>query len=238
MTKLLASILTLALVFTLALPAVAETAAPGTTLVVTGSSSLSLVADLATIELGAQTRGKTVAEAHQENVRIMTLVIAEMEKLGIAKEDIRTSQYYVYFEPDYSVVSTVQNLISGSFNVTNLLQVTLRDIQQVSAAIDAASKVGANNLSSLIFQSSKQDEAQLQALRNAVEDAKAKASVLAEAAGKTLGDIIKVETLDPFAMGYGGTMARDTFAAEIKSTPILSGDVTVNAAVTLTFSLK
>lgn len=237
MKKILASILTLALILSLSLPALAENTAPQATLVVSGLATLSLKADLATIELGAQTRGKTVAEAHRENVRIMDQIIAEMEKLGIAKEDIRTSQYYVYFEPDLSVVGTVQNMISGSFSVTNMLQITIRDVDKVSDAIDAASQAGANNVYGLTFQSSQAPDAQMQALKNAVENARAKAQVLAEATGKTLGDILKVETQDAFAFPYDG-VARQSFAAEAKSTPILSGDVTLSAAVTLTFALK
>src|SRR5699024_6059526 len=100
------------------------------------------------------TRGKTVAEAHAENIRIMEQVIAELKELGVAEEDIRTSQYYVYFEPAGSYGQTTPDG-TGTYSVTNMLYITIRDISMVSQAIDIASAAGANNVYNLMFQSSK-----------------------------------------------------------------------------------
>lgn len=245
MRKILSFMLTLALVLGLSLGALAQEPsaqvlpAPlnSATLVVSGTNSVGIKSDLATIELGAQTRGRTVGEAHQENIRIIDAVIAALEAAGVQREDIRTSSYYVYFEPDGSMTGAVASLISGNFTVTNMLSVTIRDIDSVSTAIDAASAAGANNIYSLIFQSSKRQEAYHQALQGAVADARAKAEVLALAAGKTLGSLVKLESNE--LMGTPFESAADQkFAGEMAtSTPILAGDVIITASVLVTFNL-
>lgn len=239
MKKSIALLFALALLMTLLPGALAQgESLPGGTLVVTGTAGISLKADMATIEIGAMTRGKTMGEAHQQNAAIMEKVIAEMEKLGIAKEDVHTSQYNVYFEQDNSISSSVQHVISGNYVVTNMLQITIRDIGKVSQAIDAAAAAGANNVYNLTFQSSASKEGYHQALREAVNDAKAKAEVLAQSAGYTLGSVLKIESNDSMGTPYGAGSLRAYDAAEAKATPILSGDVTVSAWVVLTFSLK
>ncbi|HSK69724.1 MAG TPA: SIMPL domain-containing protein [Candidatus Limnocylindria bacterium] len=235
MRKTLTALLALALTLALAVPALAQETAPArNALVVTGSATVSLQADTATIELGAQTRGRTVAEAHAENIRIMEKVIAELEKLGVAKEDIRTSQYYVYFEPAGAYGQTSPDA-PGMYSVTNMLYITLRDINKVSQAIDIASAAGANNVYNLMFQSSKADEAYQRALRNAVEDARTTAQTLASATGNTLGEIVRIEASQNFGIPFAAQnrMALDSAQA---STPIISGDVSVTASVTLTFA--
>lgn len=238
MKKTLSILLILVFTLALALPGLAEASPPEKAqLVVNGTASVTLEADLASIELGAQTRGQSVAEAHQANAAIMEKVIAELGKLGIDKKDIRTTQYNVYFEPDYSLMSAAGMPQSGNYTVTNMLQITIRDIGQVSTAIDTAAKAGANNVYSLMFQSTKSEEAYKQALELAVENGKEKARVLAAAAGQALGRVVKVEAGEY----YGGPMTdylRTGMGAEAaKPTPILSGDVSVSATVILTFEL-
>ena len=155
MKKLITIALTFALMLSLALPALAENDVEDMSkLVITGNAIISLEADTATLEVGAQTRGKTVAEANQENIKVIDAIIAEMEKLGVEKKYITTSNYNVYFEQDYSVVGTAQSLINGSFVVNNMLRIKIVDITKVSAVIDAASAAGANNIYGLDFQSS------------------------------------------------------------------------------------
>ena len=238
MKKILTVLLSLALILGLSLPALAQTAPDDSaTLVVSGTSTISLQADMATVELGTQTRGRTVGEAHQENARIMEAVIAALEGAGVVKEDISTSSYYVYFEPDGSMMGTVSNLISGSYVVTNMLFVTIHDVEKVSQAIDVASTAGANNIYSLTFQSSKSKDAYNQALASAVEDARSKAEVLAAATGKTLGSLVKADSNDLYATPYDASM-REQYAGEMdKATPIVAGNVFVTANVVLTFNL-
>lgn len=237
MKKLMILVLSLVLLMAAFMPANAE--GGDDRLVVTGTATVSLKSDMATIELGAQTRGRSVSEAYRENSRVMDALIARLEALGVKREDIRTSQFNVYFEQSYdSMTSAANSLINGSFNVSNMIVITIRDISQVSSILDAASETGANNIYGLSFTSSKSTEAYHQALKRAVADARAKAEILAEASGRTLGRLTLIEEQQSNGMPFGLENRMNFQDAKAGGAPILSGDASVMANVTLHFELK
>jgi len=70
-----------------------------------------------------------------------------------------------------------------------------------------------------------------------VADARAKAEVLALAAGKTLGSLVKLESNELMGTPFESS-ADQKFAGEMAtSTPILAGDVIITASVLVTFNL-
>lgn len=236
MKKLMTLALVLTLSLTFLIPALADDDAGR--LVVSGTATVTLKSDMATIELGAQTRASTVSEAYQENSKVMDALLAKVEELGVAREDIRTSQFNVYFEPNYDVLNSGAGGVKGNFNVTNMVVITIRDITKVSAILDAASAAGANNIYGLVFSSSKNAEAYQQAMKKAVEDATAKAKVLAEAAGRSLGSILRIEDTPNYGVPVGLENRMNFTDAKASSAPILAGDASVMANVTLHFELK
>lgn len=240
MKNTLITILALALTLSLlALPALADDAVEEGRIKVSSSGTLTLKADYAIIEIGASSRARTVNEAHKASMDIMDQIIAELAKLGIVREDVKTSQYNIYFEQDYSASSTSLKPV-GFYNVTNMLLIHVRDISKVSQVIDTATSAGANNMYSLSFRSSREDEAYLEALAKAVENAKVKAQVLAVAAGGSLGQVLSIESHDyQSGMPYMNFSAKDAYTGgEAASTPILSGDILITANVILEFKLK
>lgn len=230
--------LLIALVMTLSLciPALAETAPAQ--VVVSGNATVTLQADRATIEIGAQTRGETVSQAQQENAQVMEKLIAKLKELGIAREDIVTSQFNVYFEQPGGYPDLSATYPKGNYNVTNMISITIRDLSQVSTVIDQAALVGANNIYNLSFQASKANEAYQKALVRAVEDAREKALVLAQASGRELGEVQLISANDSYGYGYGIQNTLAMKDAQAQASPILSGDIAVNANVTITYNLK
>ncbi len=235
MKKLLTSFLLLALILTLAVPALAEGGVPRLT--VTGSATVSIDADYATIELGTVTRGESAQEAQRENDKIMTEVIAALKELGIKEEDIRTSNFSVHMEQaDYAPYSEARAL--PPYVVNNMLNVTIKDLSLVPKVIDTAASKGVNNVYSLIFQASKNAEANKQAITLAVKDARARAEIMAEAAGKTLGELREMSIPSDYGPMYA---AKENLAMAVggdAGTPIISGKVSVYAEVTMVFELK
>ena len=234
MKKIITPVLALIMVLALSLPGFSET--QQNVIVVTGTATVSLKADYAAIEIGATTRGETVGEAQKENIAIMEQVVAEMSKLGIAREDIHTTQFSVWFDQYSPDPVSIQNR-GGSYTVTNMVYITIRDIDKISTVIDAAAAAGTNNIYNLMFKASNSDEAYATALERAVENGRAKAAVLAEATGKTLGGIIRVEANDYPGQMFGMQNSDYVASPMDKETPILSGDVSIVANVVLTFSL-
>ena len=170
----------------LAVPALGE--GVSRTVSVSGSSNISLAADTATLRIGVSTVRDTVAEAQSENNEIMQRVIAAILGQNVAQEDVVTSDFSVYTERDYSDASAPVR-----YHVDNTLYVTVRALDTVGDVIDAATAAGANQMYGLTFSSSGETAAYGKALRRAYEDAAAKAALLAEAAGQTLGEVVSIK---------------------------------------------
>jgi uncharacterized protein YggE len=100
--------------------------------------------------------------------------------------------------------------------------------------LDAASNAGANDIYGPTLTRSDQEELQANALRAAVDDARAKARVLADAAGVQLGSVTAItENGDAGPLPYADVL-RATRASEA---PIEPGKQDVQATVKVTFAI-
>lgn len=209
----------------------------GKTIVVHGTSSITLKADYASINLGVNTKGATVAEAQAANSETMDKVIAAIREQGVAEEDIVTSSFNVYASYDYQYSKLSEGETLSGYQVENMLTVTVRDLAKVSKVLDAAMAAGANQSYGITFSSSKQAEAYDEALKNAAKDGARKAELLAASMEKTLGELVTMEEKEYSYNLYGGTAmykAEDAAAG----TPILAGQIVVNATVSLTYNFE
>ena len=219
-----------------ALPAMAETldlpAADGATLTVTGSASVTLKADYARVQVGVSTKAATVEEATALNGAAIRNVIAALTEAGIAEDDIATSNYSVYAEYDYSSGESVQS----GFNVSNQLNVIIRDMTAIGATLDKATSAGANNVYNVEFLSTASDSARDEALTYAVKEAYRKAKLLASAAGLAPGSVISITDN---AMGGGSIVAtfKSQSLRDATNNVILPDDLSVSASVTVVFAL-
>lgn len=232
MKKIFSLMLVAILMVTLALPALAE---DSKNLVrVNGTASVSLQADTATLYLGAALRAKTVEEAQKKNAAVMEKMLKAIEEAGVPKEDIVTSQYNVQILSDHGYSLGGEET---SYEVSNVLYVTVKDLSKLSTVLDDATKAGANNIYGLEFSNSKTGDAYEKAMTLAVENAKANAQVLASAAGRTLGGVLRVEDMGYFRSGYGLRNNMDMMVESAKGAAIVSGDVSVTASVVVEFEL-
>ena len=210
---------------------------PSNTITVHGTSSITLKADYASINLGVSTKGATVAEAQSANSEAMDKVIAAIRELGIAEEDIATSSFNVYANYDYQYSKLTEGESVAGYQVDNMLTITVRDLTLISKVLDSAMAAGANQSYGFTFSSSKQAEAYDEALKAAVKDGARKAGLLAETAEKSLGSLVNMEEKEYSYNLYGGSA---TYKAEDAAggTPILAGQIVVNATVTMTYDFE
>lgn len=234
MKKCFIALLLAAMLLSPALRAPAEEDADDRRLVVEGAATVMLPADMARLELGSMVKAATVEEAQTESDRIIRAVLDVLKEMGIDEKDIVTSTYGVYTETPYEEYGSIRKA-DPVYNVNNMLNIRVRDLNHVGRIIDVASKAGANQIYGLTFASSKEGEAYQQALERAVENARQNAEVLAKAAGKTLGALVRIENR-PSDIGYyeakGSSPLEFSAAAD---TPIVSGEIGVSASVTLSY---
>jgi len=167
---------------------------PVDTITVNGSGSAAGAPDIATVEIGVETRNDDVSAAFSENSVTIDAVIAALVEAGVAREDIRTSGLSVYQEryPMGMGAPEGPQDFSSTYVVNNLVRVVVRDTGAIGEVLSAAVDAGANNVYGLNFgiedQTALESEARVEALANA----QARASELAQIAGVELGDVLVI----------------------------------------------
>ncbi|HNX11314.1 MAG TPA: SIMPL domain-containing protein [bacterium] len=158
---------------------------------VTGQGKISYQPDIATVVIGVQIDKVAKAEDALKQLNDqMAKVSAAIKALGIKDEDLKTQNYSLL--PQYDYVNNV-SVLSG-YNANEQLVVKVKDIKtaptNLSRVVEEASKAGANQILGINYDLSNTEELKQQARLMAISDAKGKATVLADAAGVTLGDIV------------------------------------------------
>ena len=182
----------LALVAILAAPpALADEIAPR--IVVGATGEVAVVPDMATLRLTVLRDGETARTALDAANEAARAVIAALKAQGIAERDLQTSGLMV--QPQYAYPQPTERpaapRITG-YQVTNTITARLRDLTKVGAVIDEAVTLGVNQGGDIVFGNADPRPALAEARKRAVQEARAKAEVLAAAAGVALGDVREI----------------------------------------------
>lgn len=226
-----ASVLALAAaVMWTALPARAETAPALIT--VTGEAAVERAPDMATVSIGVTTVAETAAGALAANSDAMRAVIDRLKAAGVAEADLQTTGLSV--NPNWTGydASSSGQTISG-YTAANVLTVDIRALEGLGTVLDAAVSDGANTLNGLSFGLADPRPAQDEARRAAVADARAKAELLAAAAGVSLGAIVSITE----GGGYGAPVPMFKAASADAAVPVQAGEVSYQASVTVVWQL-
>ncbi len=219
---------------TAAAPARATETPPQRTITITGEGESVGVPDIAYIDTGVVTEGKTAGEALTANTKAMNAIFKGLEEAGIEKRDMQTSQFSVY--PVYEQIepqTQPQMPKIGGYRVQNQLTVKVRNLDALGGILDQVVKLGSNQLSGIRFAIDKPEPLIDEARKKAVADALRKAKLYAGAAGVALGPI---QTITESSMGYAPQpmYAKSMMAMERDSSvPVAAGEQTLSASVTL-----
>jgi len=209
------------------------------TLSVSGSGQVTLVPDIARVNIGVHSEAELVTVAVNENNKQAQAITDALLKKGIEAKDIQTANFNVYPMNRYD---NMGNMTGVEYSVDNTLYVTVRDLKSLSEILDAAIKAGANQINGISFDIEDRTAAQKQARDLALQDAEAKAQEVADTVGVTLGEIqiINVSNMsyvEPYPMyGMGGGRAMDMVAES--SVPVSAGQIVVTYEVSLVYRIK
>lgn len=212
----------------LAVPALAEATGPAT-VIVTGTGTVEVAPDMATLSIGVTTQGDTAANALTANTAAMEAVMARLTASGIEARDMQTSN--LYLSPNWTGYDTATPTISG-FVASNSLTVQVRALDTLGAVLDASVADGANTLNGLSFGLANPGPVLDEARKEAVADARARAELLVTAAGMKLGRIILISEAD------GAIVAYDGYRAELAApVPVAGGELGLSANVTIQYEI-
>jgi uncharacterized protein YggE len=158
---------------------------------VSGESKITTVPDQAEVRLGITVNESSVKTAQDKANSVINDINSQLGQLGIEKKDIKTENYSLYPNYDYSPGS-VQRITSYSVNAN--LVVTLTDFAKLNQVIDSSTAAGANQIGGITFSLSDDKKAEVEenARKEAIDDAKDKANELAQLAGMKLGKIVNI----------------------------------------------
>lgn len=230
MRPLSALILSAALALPVAAPALAEDAMPPM-INVTGEGVVEAAPDIATLMIGVTTQGDTAAAALTANSTALEAVLARLTAAGIEPRDLQTSNLSI--NPNWTTNASSMSEISG-YIASNMLTVRVRKLDTLGAVLDAAVTDGANTLNGLTFGLADPAPVLNEARREAVTDARAKAELLAAAAGVKLGKVISIS--DTVASAEPMPMFRAEASAGM--VPIASGELGISATVQIFYAIE
>ena len=202
---------------------------------VNGVGEVQAVPDTATFTVGVTQTAPTVEAAKDQITASTNKIITELKKLGVKETDIKTTNYNVYPNQDYT---EGRNAITG-YTATQQLEVTIDNVDLANKALDSTTSNGANQISGVSFTIDDEEREKLedQARRKAIADAKKKANSIADAAGVKLGRIINVwEDDSPQPGPYLQTKdAVGRGAADQPETDLQPGENTVRISISLSY---
>lgn len=209
---------------------------------VSGGGRVFTPPDIAQLSFGVQTGRQTSAGVAMEKLKTsMDKIIEAVKAAGVEEKDIQTESFYLNPSFDWN---NGQQLPRG-FEASQSLRVKVRDLDNVSEVLGAATNAGANQAGSVNFTVDNPEEKRAEARKEAIEEAKAKARELASQLGVSLGDITG------FSEGYGGSpvppmyYSRDAYGvggamdgAEQKAVQLPAGEQEITVNVSITYEIK
>ena len=211
-----------------ALPVAAQEAR---TITVTGEARVSAPPDMAVLRLGVSREARGASDAMRAASEAAAAVLAQVEASGVAPRDVQTAN--VSLAPRWQHSQDTAPRVVG-YVASNDLMVRVRDLERLGALMDAVVSDGANQMNGLSFAIAEPRPLEDKARTEAVADARAKATLLAEAAGVGLGAVMTISEnggfQQPMVMARGAMM-------ESSAVPIAAGEMDVSAGVTVVFAI-
>lgn len=225
-------------------PSTAASCDTGRSIQVSGAATVNVVPDRALVRLGVHSTAGAPDQAQAINQAAIERVITALRQLPIAEKDIATDVYMI------TPVYNGDGLTISGYRAENIVAVTLRDINQVSVAVVAAFKAGANSVNNVEFYTSELRRYRDQARELATKAAKEKALALADAAGTRTGCVLTI-TENSWASysGWWGRNAAQWTQNVVQNapsagepapgeTPVSVGQIAIRAEVNVRFSLE
>jgi len=207
-----------------------------TKVTVAGEALTKVEPDAAVIVLSVVTQNAQAINAQQENARKTDAVTNAIKATAGSNAEIKTSDYTL--QPQYDYRDNRLPKIVG-YDARNSVIVTMSDLKNVGAVIDAASQAGANSVDNVSFILRQTSPARGQALADATHQAMNKAQSIAQALG---GRVLRVVEENESAT-VSGTPTLETFDGDIRAargatTPITSGQLNIKSNVQLIVEIE
>lgn len=209
---------------------------PRAMITVTGQAKQAVVNQIARFNVTVTQTDKDKQTAVEAVNREMDKIIQAVKELGIDAKDITTQTVAVYEvgQPEIMIYPPRPNSGEKQWQVSNSLEIILRDINQAQTLADLLAGFPLAQVSGPGFSVDDTSEAEADLLTQAVADARAKAEQVAIASGRKLGKVITVSETGGAYPVYRAMVA-DSVATP---TPVEPGSSQMSQTVIVVFELK
>jgi len=204
-------------------------------IVVGGTGRVSVEPDVADLRLGVSVARPTVDTARAVAAETMAAILAAVADAGVERRDVRTTLLSV--QPRYDYRDNQPPVLTG-YELANVVEVTVRDLARLGDVVDGTLRAGATSMDGLSFRVADPAPAEREARLRAMAAARARADVLAEAAGLAIvgvSDIVEGGMPSPPEPRY---KAARMMMAEDASTPVEAGSTEIAVSVTVTYRAR
>lgn len=224
-------------------------AAPGPAeasgIAVSGTGATSVKPDVALVNLGIEVTATTVADARAKAATAMENLTKAVKSKGVADADIQTQFFNIYPQygvPPSSPASKPAPPEIVGYTVSNQVQLKVRNLDSVSDVLDSAIAAGGNSIrvNGMQFTVEKPDQYLAKAREEAVQNAKARAEVLAKAAGVKVGAPRSIAESGGVIPQFDKLQAVPAAAPAGRggATPVSPGEEKLSVSVSMVFEIE
>lgn len=222
---------------------------PTNTITVSGYGEAFGAPDIATFDFTVSVEKSTVAAAQTEATARINAITEYLKAQGIAEKDIRTSDYSIY--PQYNYTNAVcssggycppGNQVLRGYQVRQTTTIKIRDTQKAGDLLTGVGQKGTTEVSGLSFTFDDPNKLRDEARGKAIADAKQKADELAKELGVRIVRVVSfnensggypVPYYRDMAYGLGGTAESKAVAPQISI-----GENKVQSTVSVTYEIR
>jgi uncharacterized protein YggE len=163
----------------------------GDTVTVTAVGKVEGRPDLASISFGVNGKAETAQGALDQLAQRQQALIAALENLALGEDAVTTGTLTLRENCRYN--RTLERTVCNGYVARTTVRAETTDLDQVGEIVDTGVRAGAGSINNVSFERTEDDAAVDEALRQAVAIAQAKATALAEGAGRQLGRVLVIE---------------------------------------------
>ncbi|EQC44299.1 SIMPL domain-containing protein [Bacteriovorax sp. Seq25_V] len=197
---------------------------------VVGNGAVSAAPDLSKLTFKVITKEADAKKSQEKNTKKMNKVIEDLKsKFSLETQDLKTTHYSL--NPRYQYLQNQPPKLIG-MEVVNEMTITIDELGKIPDIINFLSAKEVSEIGSIQFQIKDKSALEKEALRHAFKDAKEKAEVLAKQAKLSINN---VKAISENVSTYQGPTPLRMEAKMMARPTIESGDITVNANISVTF---
>lgn len=220
---------------------------PPSTISVSGTGEVMAVSDIATLSFNISREGATSKEAQSSLNTQVTKVLDYLKTTKIEEKDIKSE--YGGLSPKYGSREVINcftypcpqpDLKIVGYTATQSITIKVREVDSANDIRTGLANVGVTDISGPTFSIDDTDVFTDQARAKAIEDAKAKAKVLAKDLGVSLGQIVSFSdnSSGGYPMMYSKAEMMDSVTTSAPAPELPKGENKIISNVTITYEIR